>query len=306
MLKDLYVELTLFQERMHSKSKSRFRDYLQTKAQELNLNYQISPKSWLSKNVLIGNLETAEYVFTAHYDTPPRMPNFLVKNIIFYNILILLVVIGFILLSIFFSLHPLIPLILIILFMGYNFGFPAISNKYNFNDNTSGVLTVLNLMHRLQNAKTAFVFFDNEEKGLFGSIGLARYLHKKKLDFRMRKFINFDCVGRGNVFSLDHFNRPQLANQIKATFDKLQIKNYECEVRKGRALELSDHLAFSKNTHVGIFALKRVKNKLVIDNIHSHKDREIDLNNILVLTRLMETFVNQKGVIDGTTNNEKI
>ena len=300
MLKDLYVELTLYQERMHSKSKSKFRDYLQTKAREVNLNYQIIPKSWFSKNVIIGNLETAEYIFSAHYDTPPRMPFFLVSNVVVYNIIILAFLLGVIGATVWLDIPVIISFIALLLVFGYNFGFPAISNKYNFNDNTSGVLTLLYLMKKLKNSKIVFVFFDNEEKGLFGSLGLARYLHKKKLDFRIKKHINFDCVGVGNVFGLDHFNRPQLANRIKAIFDQLQIKDYECEVRKAKAFELSDHLAFARNTHVGIFALKRIKNKLVINNIHSHRDRQIDLNNILVLGKLMETLVNQEGGNNGT------
>lgn len=300
MLKDLYVELTLYQERMHSNSKRKFRDYLLTKAQEVNLNYQIIPKSWLSKNVIIGNLETAEYIFSAHYDTPPRMPFFLVSNVIVYNIIILAFLLGVIGATVWFDIPVVVSFIALLLVLGYNFGFPAISNKYNFNDNTSGVLTLLYLMKKIKNPKVVFAFFDNEEKGLFGSLGLARYLHKKKLDFRLKKHINFDCVGVGNVFGLDHFNRPQLANRIKAIFDQLQIKDYECEVRRAKAFELSDHLAFARNTHVGIFALKRVKNKLVINNIHSHRDRQIDLNNILVLGKLMETLVNQEGGNNGT------
>jgi len=300
MLKDLYVEMTLYQERMHRKSKKKFRDYLHTKAQELNLPYQIVPESWFSKNVFIGSIDTAEYILSAHYDTPPRMPPFLVKNVITYNIIIMAMIVVLIGLSIIFSIHPFLTSLIIFLFVGYNFGFPAISNKYNLNDNTSGVLTLLYLMQRIKTPKVAFVFFDNEEKGLFGSLGFARYLRKKKLNYQLRKYINFDCVGRGNVFSLDHFNRPQLALRIKSVFDRLQITGYECQVRKARARELSDHFAFIKNSHVGIFALINHNNKLVINDIHSHRDRQIDLNNIFILSKVIETFINQEGGNNGT------
>lgn len=49
MLKDLYVEMTLYQERMHRKSKKKFRDYLHTKAQELNLPIKLFPKAGFPK-----------------------------------------------------------------------------------------------------------------------------------------------------------------------------------------------------------------------------------------------------------------
>ncbi|MDD3106861.1 MAG: M28 family peptidase [Bacilli bacterium] len=299
MLKDLYVELTLFQERMHSQSKRRFRDYLENKAKEIGYESHMIPKSIFSKNVVIGNLESAEYILTAHYDTPPRMPYFLVQNVLFFNLFMIAFTIIILGLSILLSIPMVVPIIILLLFFGYNFGFPAISNKYNFNDNTSGVLTLLFLMNKLKNPKVAYVFFDNEEKGLFGSIGLSRYLHKSKLDFRSRKFINFDCVGVGNVFSFDHFKKPQLANQLKKVFDELNISDYECEVRKGSAFELSDHLSFAMNTHVGIFALTREKKKLVLKNVHSHRDRTINLNNILVIAKTIETFINQRGEPNG-------
>jgi hypothetical protein len=277
---------------------------LQNKANEGGLGFQITPKSIFSKNVVIGNLETAEYILGAHYDTPPRMPSFLMKSVLAYNIIVTFFIVAIFAIGILLELPVFVPSIIAALFMGYNWGFLAISNKYNFNDNTSGVLTLLYLMAKLNNPKVAYVFFDNEEKGLFGSLGLAKYLHKNKLDFRRRKHIIFDCVGVGNVFSLDHFKNPLLANELKATFDKLNIPDYECEVRKGTPLELSDHVSFARNTHVGIFAMTREKNKLVLKNIHSHKDREINLNNIIVVSKLIETYINQGGLNAGT-NTQK-
>ena len=49
-------------------------------------------------------------------------------------------------------------------------------NKHTANDNTSGVITLLELMNRLspeQKERTAFVFFDNEENGMLGSAFFA-------------------------------------------------------------------------------------------------------------------------------------
>ncbi|HBP25576.1 MAG TPA: hypothetical protein DD618_01290 [Acholeplasmatales bacterium] len=305
MIKDLYVELSLYQERMHQKSKEKFRNYLQTKAIQHQLGYQIIPQHRFSKNVVIGNLETAEYILGAHYDTPPRMPSFLMKSVLFFNILMPILFCALFVGSILLSIHLLIPIAIVIYFFLYSEGFLAIANKFNFNDNTSGVLTLLYLMGKLKSSKVAYVFFDNEEKGLVGSISLIKYLQKHKLDFRRRKFIIFDCVGVGNTFGFDHFRKPGLSNELEALFNKLQFKDYDCVVRKGSAFELSDHAVFARYSHVGVFAFsKNAKGKLIIKNVHSHKDKEIVLENILVISKTIEEYIMQGG-LNGKSNIQK-
>lgn len=99
-LKDLAKDMGAYQERMRRKSKARFRRYLETQAKKYDLEYQVS-KSKLAKNVIIGNIETADYVIGAHYDTPPRLPAFIANNILLTNIALMVIIPTMIIFSLF-------------------------------------------------------------------------------------------------------------------------------------------------------------------------------------------------------------
>lgn len=291
MIQNILVELTLFQERMHKKSKEKFRDYLKEKAKQVNLPYNITPDTFFSKNVVIGDLKNAKYILGAHYDTPPRMPSFLMHNILVFN-LFFIITIG---LVIYFSVLLRIPVIFVILLitllLSYPLGFLAIANKYNFNDNTSGVLLLLYLMTKIENPQVAYVFFDNEEKGLIGSLQLLVYMKKHKISRYSKQFIIFDCVGRGNVFGLSNFKNEKISLVLKQTFENFQFKGYNIELKKGSSFEMSDHAVYMMYNHVGIMCYEKKKNKLLLKDIHSHKDKKINLNNIMVLAKTIEEYV---------------
>lgn len=72
------------------------------------------------------------------------------------------------------------------------------ANKHNANDNTSGVVTLLEIARSLpesQRGKVCFVLFDLEEAGLIGSAAY-RKAHKKASDSQL--VLNLDCVGDGD------------------------------------------------------------------------------------------------------------
>jgi hypothetical protein len=71
-------------------------------------------------------------------------------------------------------------------------------NKKNFNDNTSGVVSLLLLAKKLKEKginNVKFAFMDNEEEGLFGSYEYKQYLEKNQLIPSHCKIISIDCVG---------------------------------------------------------------------------------------------------------------
>lgn len=288
----LLDELSIRQQRMHRKSKKLFRKYLETKAKEVNLDYKVLPKSPFSKNVVIGNLKTAKYVLGAHYDTPPRMPAFLMRSIILFNILSFLffpatfIVFGIFELNLIYA--PLLYLALFLYIMGF-----GVANKYNYNDNTSGVLTLLCLMDKLDNKDVAYVFFDNEEKGLIGSLQLA-FLMKKLKQYGPRKkvFINFDCVGRGNAFGFASFNSKGIAQEL-IDLGINEGNDYEFIHRKPSVFEGSDHVSFKNWKSIGIMCYNKKAKKYKLNNIHSHKDKYINIDNIDVLVNLMKKYIDK-------------
>ena len=160
-------------------------------------------------NVVVGDPETAEVIFTAHYDTPATIgiPNIMMpRNLLLFYGYQILIVIGLLLPSIgvgflagmaglsfegAYLIGWAVYMVLLIMMMG------GIANPHNVNDNTSGVSAVLELMGKLPEearGKAAFILFDNEEKGLLGSKAYA----KAHQEIQYTKLVvNMDCVGVG-------------------------------------------------------------------------------------------------------------
>ena len=168
-----------------------------------------------NRNLVAGNLETAEFILSAHYDTCAVLPfpNFIMpKNILITVLYSLLICIPFFLIAFGFNLllalvtdsffvHYWASLILIIGLLVVVF-FLGVPNKHTANDNTSGVITLCELMERMPEElreRVLFVFFDNEENGLLGS-AFFRKLHKKELGGKL--ILNFDCVSDGDEILL--------------------------------------------------------------------------------------------------------
>lgn len=58
--------------RFFPRQKEKFREYIKDEMEKLGWDTEI-----IKKNIVVGDVEKAEYVFTAHYDTPGKIPNFL-------------------------------------------------------------------------------------------------------------------------------------------------------------------------------------------------------------------------------------
>ena len=74
----------------------------------------------------------------------------------------------------------------------------------NCNDNTSGVVTLLELMATVDEEDRdtiCFIFFDNEEKGLIGSGAFRKQYASKVVD---KVLVNFDCVGDGDTLLMKY------------------------------------------------------------------------------------------------------
>ncbi len=197
-----------FPVRKSRQKKADFRTWVIGKMKEMGYEAR-EEKAGFSTNVVAGNPDTAEVIFTGHYDTPATMPvpNFItpcnVPVFMAYQVgmglvmaLLVFVVggaVGYVTkseLAAFAVTYLALFGLLYLMMCG-----PA--NPNNRNDNTSGTVAVLEVMARIpqeQRAKCAFVLFDNEEKGMLGSAAFAR-MHKKVKKETL--LINMDCVGDG-------------------------------------------------------------------------------------------------------------
>ena len=164
------------------------------------------------------------------------------------------------------------------------------ANKHTVNDNTSGVITIIELMNAMtpeERAQSCFVFFDNEEKGLFGS---AFFEKEHKETMKEKLLINFDCVSDGDyLMFIQNKKAAGHFENLNTAFADVTDKTVLIENSKGIHYP-SDQKNF-KNS-IGVAAFNKSKFGLYLDKIHTPKDTVFDERNIEVLIKGFKKFIN--------------
>ena len=296
--------LTAFPVRKSKQQKQEFRDAAQSYLSQFGYSASVEKGSFGCRNMVIGDPETAQYLITAHYDTCARLP---IPNLITpcnfwaflgYQLVVMLLML----------LVPAIPGALAGLLVGsFDVGYyvwflcvwavialvmigPA--NKHNANDNTSGVVTLLEIARSLpesQRGKVCFVLFDLEEAGLIGSAAY-RKAHKKASDSQL--VLNLDCVGDGDYIRFFPTkklkkDRKKLTSLYKACgyLGKKDVLVHE----KGFSVCPSDQANFPYG--VGICALRKKGKTLYLSRIHTPKDTILEETNVNILRAALITFI---------------
>lgn len=302
--------LEKFPVRKSKKQKQAFRDEIQSYVRSLGYESAVEKGSMGANNLVIGNPETAQYLVTAHYDTPAGMllPNLITPCNPFTFILYQLVIVGlFLAVSIGIGVGSSLLLdnvqlgtqialivywaMLICMMVG-----PA--NKSNANDNTSGVVSVLEIaksMPQSSRSKVCFILFDLEEAGLVGS---SSYRKKHKAQTENQIVLNMDCVGDGNELLM--FPSKKLKKD-EAKMEKLRSVcgiwgTKSIAVReKGFSYYPSDQKNFPLG--VGIAAFRRVKwVGLYCARIHTRKDTILEATNVNILRAAVVTLISGNAV----------
>ena len=287
--------------RRKENQKQSFRKYVQDEFLE-NVNIETLDKK--HNNIIIGDIEEAEVVFTAHYDTPPTsiIPNLMMplNKILLYTyhfgfFIILAVVCIIIAKAISMSLTnqyiEWVIIYLILYFSSFIFLMRFFTNKNNYNDNTSGVATILSLAKKnINNKKIAFILFDNEEKGLEGS----KAYNKHHQNMKDKLVINLDCVGNGeHIIVVSKELAMKNNNYLLLKNSLIDNENYQVHYYSNKeGSSNSDQKSFDQG--IGIMACK--KNKLIgyyTARIHTNKDTVVNEDNIEYLTEKLTNFVNK-------------
>lgn len=285
--------LEKYQVRKTTKQKLAFIAFLQTYIPDLQVQEVGMPKS---RNLVIGSPETSKVILGAHYDTCAQLPfpNFITPRkpliSVAYSVLIALPVILIIFL-VNFLVSLLLPdpvvnycltLLIYAAFMWLMLAGPA--NKHTANDNTSGVITLLEVYEKLpeaQREQVCFVFFDNEEKGVIGS---SKFRKKYKKILKDKLLINYDCVSDGDHLLLGISKK---ANQkyhvaVARAFTSTEKKTVMLENLK-KIYYPSDQAGFP--VAIAVAALKYKKSLgYYMDRIHTKRDTVFDTQNIAYLT----------------------
>ena len=260
------------------------------------------------RSVVIGDTENAKYLITAHYDTCATMgflPNFItpLNQLVYYSyqfalafgMIALAMILGYVIEAIsggvipyFFGYTVFLFGIFYQLMMGYR-------NTKNYNYNTSGVVTLLELMAKVDvedRDKICFVFFDNEEKGLIGSGAFRKQYASKVVD---KLLVNFDCVGDGDTLFMK-YNRSMSQSKNKTTFETAFVTDFEKEMLfSDKGVYPSDQKHFDKICDtVAVAALKKSKVVgLYMDRIHTPKDTILDEKNVEILVMGMINYIKE-------------
>lgn len=289
--------LANYEVRKSKKQKTAFITAVRAYAASLRYSTKVEKGSFGCRNVVIGDAENAEYLITAHYNTCAWMPmpnlvtpfNLLAFTLYQLFMLLVLLVIAAIprvavgvwthSAALGFDIGLLVYwIVLICLMVG-----PA--NRHTANDNTSGVVTLFEIMVSLPKNlrhKVCFVLFDLEEAGLIGSASY-RKAHKAAIDRQI--VLNMDCVGDGDEIVLipnKKLRKQETAmsklHRLSGTWGRKSIAVHE----KGMAIYPSDQANFSNGVAVAAFRRSKLFG-LYYGRIHTHRDTVLDQTNVNIL-----------------------
>ena len=295
--------LSEYQVRKTKKQKTRFIEFIRENIPEAKIEQGGFGNN---RNIVVGDVDKAEVVFAAHYDTCAVLPfpNLITpKNILFTILYGLIIALPFLVVFIaldnfllevtdnfFFSYWVSFVVfmgLMLLVFMG------GVPNKHTANDNTSGVVTLCELMFSMtseERGRYAFVFFDNEENGLLGSVFFRK---KHKAVMKNKLIVNVDCVGDGDhiLFVSNKKARKYFGDAFYSSFKCENGKNIRFE-KTTNTFYPSDQMGFPVNIAVATLKKKPVVG-YYLDKIHTKKDIHCDETNIEIITSGFAEFVSK-------------
>ena len=270
--------------RKSRKQKTAFIDYVQSTAASLGYDCRTEKGYLGARNIVVGDPDKAKVIYTAHYDTCVRLPfpNFITpKSPLLY--VLYQIVLTFAILAAVFTAALICGVMaelicdgcsIIGIYIG-NYGVLALmlfgpANPHTANDNTSGVTAVVELalsMPPQLREKCAFVLFDLEESGLYGSSGFSKKHKNVKKDTLL---VNMDCVSDGEtmLFCFRKDSRKE-TDRFRAAF--IQDSRIRPEFLTKGYVYPSDQIHFNRG--VGVSAMRSTKRGLLYMNrIHTPRD----------------------------------
>lgn len=296
--------LTQFPVRKSKAQKSAFRECIRAYAEHLGYTSVVEKGSLGSHNLVVGDADKARYLITAHYDTCAHMPfpNFITPcNFLLYLGYQLLIT----------AVMFLIPVLIGIAVHYAGYGFEVVylagyfslllllllmiagpANRNNANDNTSGVVTLLEIMKTLsenQRDKVCFVLFDLEEAGLIGS---ASYRKRHRDASKTQLVLNLDCVGDGDEIYLFPSKKVRKNEEMLSLLRKCAGNFGEKNItikENGFTVYPSDQNNFPYG--VGICALHQGGFGLYMDKIHTNRDTVLEITNVNLLRAALISLI---------------
>ena len=289
-----------FPVRKTRKQKKLFRESIQSYAEKLGYQVTVEAVNSDSRNIVIGDPETARYLITAHYDTASGLwcPNWMVPTNPLMHVVCLLLNTVVLMLPAFalgavaawFTRDPflthlilLVGMVCSILLMAFG---PA--NRHNANSNTSGVVALLETavsMPRNLRRRVCFVLLDREERGMQGAVG---YRKKHYFASKYQTVLDLSCVGDGETILLV----PSTAMRSDVNLLCLERKCGDREVKVWKKKYFawsSSHRLFPRS--VAVAALHRGKLGYWLKGARTRRDTVLDYTNINILRACLISYI---------------
>ena len=293
--------LTSYEVRKTKRQKEAFRAFLCRELGKLGYEPRVESGRSLvtSHNVVAGDPEKARVLLTAHYDTcavlpfpnfitPRNLPVFLLYQLTVAAVIFILAIAVEVALIMAFD--PPLWAALLAMYAALAFCIwwmlAGKANRHTANDNTSGVIALLEMAAALppeDRDAVCFVWFDNEELDLFGSSAFAAAHRRVRADTLT---LNFDCVGDGDYLQFFPSGVVKKDSETVALLESAFLSEGKkvVEVVRGLGLYPSDQARFRRG--VGVAALKKAP--LIgyyMDRIHTRRDTVLEEDNVQLLCR---------------------
>ncbi len=268
----------------------------------------VKQRFFTMRNVIAGNLNAADIVFVAAYDTPSKsfLPNYKYYpfhteknlNMEYFNLIAQIIIaivsafMSYACLKLFFNNNGLsrIPYIILTIFFAILalYETKAHPNVFNFNRNSASLAVMERIARECKgDSNIAFVFLDQAVSSFEGL-----KLLKERCNVQNKKFILLDCIASGEKILVAH--RENTENSAKKLIEK--AKKYKLEIKnKVYSDEKAEKnvLAFAKNM-LYIVSGTIEKNEFIVKNTKSKKDIVVDINRLDEIAKLLIEFVQNK------------
>lgn len=283
-----------YQIRKSGKQKKAFREDIKAELREkgIFMREERTKEMVANSNLIAGNIHSAEFVLSAHYDTCAVLPfpnlvaplNWVISILFQFWIPAVIFAVAFAVAAIsrLFGASPhLVSVIFRVIFVAaFVLMIAGPANRHTMNDNTSGVVVLLTLLERMtpaQRRRVAIVLFDNEE---IGSVGSSVFRKRHKTVMEKKPLINLDCVGDGRhmLFAATKAYRADEALYAR-TQQAFQGEFEALHVSAARAFYPSDQFGYKKSLAVAAFHKKKFVG-YVLGRIHTRRDVVLDEGNV--------------------------
>lgn len=295
--------------RFHEKQKTYFINQVESSYSKFGFPTEIHRSQNLGvtiRNIMAGDLNQADIVFAAAYDTPassllPNMRfypfqisknlkqerlNFLVRLMF----LIVLALIAYFCVQLFGrseGLWKALYLLLLVLTVGFAVFFGSErANRFNFNRNSAS----LAVMHKIaeqckNNPRIAFAFFD---RSVSSFAGIKAF--KEQFEFQNKTLIFLDSVAEGETLLVAH--HAEMNSSAKKVISNASAIGLTVSERTYCGSKMKDNILDLQNGMLYFVSGTVAGKEFYVENVNSKKDVKVDMERLSKIAESLINFVN--------------